>query len=90
MGTYRVTIPVIFTVEINDDNKNTPDNQTLRGDNSRAAERRALKCLLAKEENRLAEQKTLGIKRVMTTRPSVQILDSATSDITIVPTDGAV
>jgi hypothetical protein len=76
MTTYRVTIPVVFTVEINDDNENVSENKTLCGDTPRAAERRALKCLLAKEVNRLAEQKTLGIKRVMTTRPSVERKDA--------------
>lgn len=72
MATYRVTIPIIFTVEINGANENTPENKILRGDTSDAAARRALKCLLAKEENRLAERKALGIKRIMTKRPSVE------------------
>jgi len=63
MSVYRVTVPVTFVVEINDENIQADPRPALQGNSPLIAVRRAIWCLLAKD--RFVEQKRLGIKRLL-------------------------
>ena len=63
MSVYRVTVPVTFVVEINDENVQAAPRPALRGDSPLVAVRRAIWCLLARD--RPGQQKVLGVKKLL-------------------------